>query len=162
MSQRKTTNPHDSERRKQVRRRKSPQGSETEELSGAIYRGGPPESQVNTLAQLSRPQQQTAIHNIGKIQGNRRAAQVVAHLQRHPGHDSLNPEQEQTVDGLAANLQRQISPIIMRAETYHSPQSSIAVMVPVHVASPLPPWLVRNNRCNLFWIKRPQKLYSRF
>ncbi len=116
MSQRKTTNPHDSERRKQVRRRKSPQGSETEELSGAIYRGGTPESQVNTLAQLSRPQQQTAIHNIGKIQGNRRAAQVVAHLQRHPGHDSLNPEQEQTVDGLAANLQRQISPVIMRAE----------------------------------------------
>ncbi|MBP8000800.1 MAG: hypothetical protein KA314_17930 [Chloroflexi bacterium] len=57
MSQRKTTNQHDSEKRRQVRRRKSPQGSETEELSGEVFRGGTPESQVNTLAQLSRPQQ---------------------------------------------------------------------------------------------------------
>lgn len=116
MSQRKTTNQHDTEKRRQVRRRKSSQVSETDEVSGAVFRGGTPESQVNTLAQLSRPQQQTALRNIGKIQGNRRAAQVVASLQRHPGHDALNPEQEQMVDGMAANLQRQTTPAIMRAE----------------------------------------------
>jgi hypothetical protein len=134
MSQRKTTNQHDSEKRRQVRRRKSSQVSESDEVSGAVFRGGTPESQVNTLAQLPRPQQQTAIRNIGKIQGNRRAAQVVATLQRHPGHDSLNSEQEQVVDGMAANLQRQVSPVIMRAEQLQD-ENQQAIINPFEVGN---------------------------
>lgn len=127
MSDRKTTTQHNSEKRRQIRRRKSRQVGEADELSGAVFRGGTPESQVNTLAQLSRPQQQTALRNIGKIQGNRRAAQVVASLQRHPGHHSLNSEQEQMVDGMVANLQRQVSPVIMRAELLQDENQSAII-----------------------------------
>ncbi|MBK9053517.1 MAG: hypothetical protein IPL78_22245 [Chloroflexi bacterium] len=116
MSQPKKINKPNSEKPRPVRRKKSQSAQTAEEPSNVVYQGGTPESQINTLGQLSRPQQQTALRHIGKVQGNRRAAQVVAKLQRHPGHGALNTEQEQLVESTAANLQRQPAPGIMRAE----------------------------------------------
>src|SRR5690606_4007097 len=54
--------------------------------------------------------------------------------QRHPGHDALNSEQEQMVDGMAANLQRQVSPVIMRAEQLQD-ENQQAVINPFEVGN---------------------------
>ena len=114
MSQQKSTVKPQTDKRNQIRRRKSRRVGEADELSGMAFSGGTHESQVNSLQRLARPQQQSAIHNISKVQGNRHASQVAHQLQRHAGHGSLNGEQEQMVTGMAANVQR--TPAIMRAE----------------------------------------------
>ncbi len=134
MSQPKKINKPNSEKPRPVRRKKSQSAQTAEEPSNVVYQGGTPESQINTLGQLSRPQQQTALRHIGKVQGNRRAAQVVATLQRHPGHDALNPEQEQMVDGMAANLQRQTTPAIMRAEQLQD-ENQPAIITPLEMGN---------------------------
>ena len=114
MSQQKTPIKPQAEKRTQIRRRKSRRVGEADEVTGMTFSGGTHESQINTLQRLTRPQQQTAIHNISKVQGNRRASRVAHHLQRHPGHGSLNGDQEQMVAGMAANVQR--TPAIQRSE----------------------------------------------
>ncbi len=135
MSQQKSTIKPQAEKRTQLRRRKSRRVSEADETMGMAFNGGTHESQISTLQRLARPQQQTTIHNISKVQGNRRASQVAQHLQRHPGHGSLNGEQEQMVEGMAANVQR--TPTIMRAELEKDATQQATVNA---AAAPLTVW----------------------
>lgn len=135
MSQPKTVVKSGPEKRNQIRRRKSRRVGEADEFTGVAYNGGTPESQINILQRLSRPQQRTALRNIGKVQGNRRATQVVGQLQRHPGHGALSGEQEDMVGNMAANVQR--TPTIMRAELEKEATQQATVNA---AAAPLTVW----------------------
>ncbi|MCL4868050.1 MAG: hypothetical protein KJ063_03700 [Anaerolineae bacterium] len=125
MSQQKTKVKSGSDKFGQIRRRKKRRTEEGNELDGFAFGQGTHESQIKNVQRLARPQQQTALRNIGKIQGNRRATRVASQLQRHPGHGALSGDQEEMVGSMAANVQR--TPALMRAELEqeHTQQATV-------------------------------------